>query len=129
MAITIMIVDDSAVTRAVLKKTISMAGLPVEEILQAGNGRQALETLAEHKVDLIFADLNMPEMSGFEMAQRVLSETEPDKRPVIVVVSTEASSVRVEELKELGVMGYVHKPFTPEQIRDVLLEVMQPAAG
>jgi len=116
----ILIVDDSAVVRAVLKKTILMTEVPVGEILQAANGKQALEIMQQQPIDLVFADLNMPEMNGLEMARHVLCHDNIAHKPAIVVVTTEASAARIEELKDIGVKAYVHKPFTPEQIRNVL---------
>ncbi len=124
MSIKILIVDDSAVTRAVLRKTIDMTDVPVAEICEAANGKEALAVLQDEQIDLIFADLNMPEMNGTELATQVLSAEQSDAVPVIVVVTTEASPPRINDLLAKGVRGYVHKPFTPESIRDVLQDVL-----
>ena len=128
MAYRILIVDDSTVTRLVLKKTIGMAGVPVDEILQASNGKEALAVLESRPVDVVFADLNMPEMNGMEMTRHIAAHPESSNDAVIIVVTTEACPARIEELRQLGVKGYVHKPFTPEQIRDTLME-LAPCAG
>ncbi len=123
MAYNILIVDDSATTRAVVKRTVMMSGVDVGEIFQAENGKVALDVLDQNWVDLVLADLNMPEMNGIEMTQKMQAQTETQSIPV-VVVSTEASTTRIEELKKHGVKGYVHKPFTPEDIRNVLTELL-----
>lgn len=123
MGYKILIVDDSSVTRAVLKKTVQMTGVDVEEFYEAANGQEALEHLAAKKVDLILADLNMPQMNGLEMTDKIKSDPKTANIPIIVV-STEASAARIKLLKEKGIRGYVHKPFTPESIRNVLEEVL-----
>lgn len=123
MAFTILIVDDSATMRSVIKRTVQMAELLAAEFLEASGGRQALEILQKQKIDLVLADINMPEMNGIEMIERMHVDKSTRNIPVLVI-STEASSARIETLKEKGVVGYVHKPFTPETIRNVIYEVI-----
>ena len=123
MAYKILIVDDSAVTRMVLKKTIGMTDVPVQEFLEAENGAKALDMLGENSVDIILADINMPEMNGMEMAAAVLANPTTRNVPVIII-STHAEDTRISELCSQGVKAYVHKPFTAETIRDVIGEVL-----
>jgi two-component system, chemotaxis family, chemotaxis protein CheY len=123
MAYTILLVDDSATMRDVIKKTIQMAKMPNIGILEADNGRQALELMAQQKVNLVLADINMPEMNGIEMIERLHAGPDTCSIPVIVV-STESNQPRLEMLKTQGVVGYVHKPFTPELIRDAIYDVI-----
>ena len=123
MAYRILLVDDSAVTRMVLKKTIGMTSIPVESILEAANGKEALDLLCDQKVDLILADINMPEMNGMEMAAVVLAN--PSTRDIpIVIISTHSEDIRIHQLRQQGVRDYIHKPFTPESIRNVLEKVL-----
>ena len=124
MAYRILIVDDSAVTRMVLRKTIGMTDVPVQEILEAGNGREALDLLSDHCVDLVLADINMPEMNGMEMAAAILANQATADVPV-VIISTHTEDIRIHELSSQGVKAYIHKPFTAETIRDVLSEVLE----
>ena len=123
MGYKILIVDDSSVTRAVLKKTIQMTGVDVSSVYEASNGSEALQRLEEHEVDLILADLNMPQMNGIEMVDKVFANPKTAEIPIIVV-STEASTARIKLLRDKGIKGYIHKPFTPESIRNVLEEVL-----
>ncbi len=123
MGYKILIVDDSSVTRAVLKKTIQMTGVDVSTVYEASNGNEALQKLNDNEVDLILADLNMPQMNGIEMVEKVFENPKTAETPIIVV-STEASTARIQLLKEKGIKGYIHKPFTPESIRNVLEEVL-----
>ncbi|OQA01329.1 MAG: hypothetical protein BWY71_00420 [Planctomycetes bacterium ADurb.Bin412] len=123
MAYKILVVDDSATMRALIKRTLTMSGLEIERLCEAGSGKQALDLLTKESVDLILADINMPEMNGIEMAEQVLANPATCRIPV-VVVSTEASQTRIQELKTIGVKGFIHKPFTPEQIRDAVVEIL-----
>ncbi len=123
MGYQILIIDDSAVTRAVLKKTIGMTGVEVDEIIEASNGQEALQLLSDGNADLIMADLNMPRMNGMELAERLFNDSTLKHIPM-VVISTEASAARIEELQHLGIKGYIHKPFTPEAIRKILVDTL-----
>ena len=123
MNYTVLIVDDSATMRKMIKRTVMMADLPLGEVLEADGGEEALRVLAEEQVDLVLADVNMPGMNGLEMTARMHADEALSSIPVIII-STEASATRLDELREHGVKGYVHKPFTPEQIRDVVNEVL-----
>ena len=123
MAYHILIVDDSMTTRAMIKRTLAMADIPVAQCYEASNGRIGLEVLAANHIDLVLADLHMPEMGGVEMTTRILSQ-ESTKHVPVVIVSAEPSAARLAELKTMGARACISKPFTPEAIRDMLNEVM-----
>jgi len=119
MAVNILIVDDSSLTRKRIKRIIEMTGLDVADFLEAGNGYEALKILDESSVDLVLADLNMPEMSGAEMIHRMKAD-EATKSIPVVVVSTESKTSRLKELLAKGVNDYLHKPFTPEEFKELI---------
>jgi len=123
MAFTILIVDDSATMRSVIKRTVQMAEMPVSTLLEAASGRQALDIIRQQNVNLVLADINMPHMNGIEMIEHMHADEKTRDIPV-VVISTEVSTARIEHLREKGVVGYVHKPFSPQTIRDVIYEVI-----
>jgi len=64
-----MIVDDSATMRKIVIRTVRMSGLNISRVEEAGNGAEALEKLSANPVDIILCDINMPEMSGMELAK------------------------------------------------------------
>jgi len=123
MAYNILVVDDSAVVRAVIKKTLTLAGIDVGQIFNAENGQVGLDIASTEWIDLIFADINMPIMGGIEMVERMSEEGLLSTIPIIIV-STEGSATRIAELKKKGVAAYVRKPFTPESIREVVSQIM-----
>ncbi|MBN2539783.1 MAG: response regulator [Sphaerochaetaceae bacterium] len=123
MAFNILIVDDSRSMRSVIKKVISMSGFKVDQCLEAENGREALDLLALHWVDIILSDINMPVMSGFEMLEVLGKDSLLGSIPV-VVISTEGREERMRNAFELGAKGFIKKPFLPEDIKRVLYEVI-----
>ena len=122
MAINILVVDDSAVMRSMIKKTIHSSGVDVGEIYEAGNGQEGLEQLAENWLDVLFIDVNMPIMDGMEMLNRVRNNPETRDLPVLIV-STESNEERIEIINRLNA-GFVHKPFTPEKLREKIMEAL-----
>jgi len=128
MSYRVLIVDDSSVVRSMVKKAVAMAGLDIEEVHEAGNGREALEKLQSHWVDIVFTDLHMPEMTGIELVQAMARSGVLSTTPV-VVVSSDPSESRVEELRRLGVRAYLKKPFRPEGFRAIVEEVLQGPKG
>lgn len=123
MALNLLIVDDSATMRAMIKRIVHMAGIDVHFLLEAPNGKAALEILAEVSVDVILADLHMPEMTGVELTRAILSNPATRNIPV-VIVSAEPNAERIASLKKEGIRGYLKKPFTPEMMREVFNDVM-----
>lgn len=124
MGYNILIVDDSAIVRAVVRKTLGLTGLELGEIFEAGNGRAALERLEQSWIDIVFADINMPVMTGIELVDQMVARDLLKASPV-VIISTERSETRMAELRAKGVSAYLNKPFTPECLRDVIARVLQ----
>jgi len=123
MAYTILIVDDSDTIRAVLERTIRMTKLPLDDIVHAVNGKDALAKMRENFFDIVLTDIHMPEMSGIELIDAMKADAEMADIP-IVIVSTEGSTQRIQELKKKGIQGYLRKPFTPEGVRDTIVKIL-----
>jgi two-component system, chemotaxis family, chemotaxis protein CheY len=119
MAQNVLIVDDSATIRQVVKRTMEIAGLNVGDIYEASNGIEALAQLHDHSIAVMVVDINMPTMNGIQLLTR-MKENEQLKDIPIVIASTEGSQQRIDQLAGFGAYGYVRKPFQPEQLRDVL---------
>jgi two-component system chemotaxis response regulator CheY len=123
----ILIVDDSSVMRKIVERSLRQAGLELGDIVEAGNGIEALAAVREGAFDLILSDINMPAMDGIEFL-RELSTVEGGKGTPVVMVTTEGSESRVVEALSIGARGYIRKPFTPDQIKErvsPLLEVLR----
>ena len=124
MKITVLIVDDSPVMRAFIKRVFGMSGLTIAQLVEAGNGEEALGVLAEEPVDLVVSDINMPVMDGVEFLRR-MKKVEAFRSIPFLVVSTDARMNRVEEMITLGANGYITKPFHPERLRVEVERVLE----
>lgn len=122
MGMNILVVDDSSVMRQMIIKALNMSGLPLGEIHQAGNGREGLDALEQHWIDLVILDINMPVMNGEEMMNE-MKKTPAHRDIPVVVVSTEGSATRIQRMQGMGAR-FVHKPFTPELIRDSIQSLL-----
>jgi two-component system chemotaxis response regulator CheY len=118
----ILIVDDSVMMRAMIKRVIRLAEVRVDEILEAGNGAEALAILESHDVQVLLTDINMPVMNGAELL-REIAHTERWRHLIRVIISTDGSTARRDEAAELEVRSYLEKPFRPEVLRNVLTHV------
>ena len=121
MALNTLVVDDSSVMRSIIIKTLKLAGLSLGEVLEAGNGQEGLKLLEDNWVDLALVDIHMPVMDGEEMINRLRKNKEYHDLPVIIV-SSESDSARIEMLQKKGAT-FMHKPFTPETLREAIIEV------
>jgi len=115
----ILIVDDSSMMRAMIKRVVKLTKVPVEEILEAGDGAQALTLLESHDVQLLLTDINMPVMSGADLLRRVAGD-DRWRNLTRVIISTDGSEARRDQAAGLSVRCYLQKPFRPEVLRDVL---------
>ncbi|HVT81752.1 MAG TPA: response regulator [Phycisphaerae bacterium] len=123
----ILIVDDSATTRAMIKRTIMMTGFPVKAVREAPDGSAAIALLERHvgadAIDLIFTDLNMPEMNGAEFTMHVRSTAAFNLIPIVVVTAQPDDLYLVPVLRS-QVQGWLCKPFTPEAVRHMMEEIL-----
>ncbi len=112
MAKTVLIVDDSTSMRQLVSFTLKDAGY---EIVEAVNGRDALNKLNGKKIEMVITDLNMPEMDGIELIRQLRNNSGFRFTP-IVMLTTESQESKKQEGKRAGASGWIVKPFTPEQL-------------
>ena len=123
MALQILIVDDSPAMRSFIRRVVRLSGLEVDQYVEAGNGQEALEQLAQHHIDAVLTDINMPVMDG-ETFVRKMREDGPFQETPVIVISTDATTNRIQTMLSLGAVGYLQKPFGPEQLRNELDRVL-----
>jgi len=128
MGYNILVVDDSASMRKVMRKVIQMSGFPVNTIYEAENGVNGLEICRQQEVEIILTDLNMPEMDGISFMEALRADEEFSHIPVLVV-STEGRPAVMEKVEEIGAVEYVKKPFQPESISRVLSKLLEDENG
>ena len=119
MGYNLLIVDDSSIIRKSLCKALGMAEFDISNIYEAENGQAALEMLKREWIDLIFLDINMPVMNGVEFLKELRASAEHKATPVLII-STEGSKLRYEELEKLGIQGILRKPVRPEALTETV---------
>jgi two-component system chemotaxis response regulator CheY len=124
MALNILIVDDSPMMRTFIRKVVNLTGLEIGEYCEAADGEEALKLLQLHWMDLVLTDINMPRMNGEQLIRRLENDEVLRSIPVIVV-STDSSQNRVQQMLALGARGYVSKPFLPEDLRVEIEKVLK----
>lgn len=124
MKINVLIVEDDAAMRVVLRSTVlSVEGdIEIGEIFEAENGKEGIKLLGQEKVDLMLVDIYMPVMDGMEMLDYCYDH--PDYKDIpAIVVSTENDEDRIDALMRKG-MGFVHKPLTHLLLKDKIKKMI-----
>jgi two-component system chemotaxis response regulator CheY len=124
MLLDVLIVDDSAAIRKILQRVLRQADVPLGEIYEAGDGLEALKALDSQHVDLVLADINMPNMDGLQLLSHI-KNTDKWKHLPVVMVTTEGGESKVMAAAKMGAAGYVRKPFSAEQFRQTLDGIVQ----
>ena len=123
MSMNVMIVDDSAVMRKILERSLRQAKFPIAEVHEAADGAEALQKLGlANGIQIIFSDINMPNMDGLEFL-RHLKASDSLKAVPVFMVTTEGTEAKVMQAISLGAAGYIRKPFTPLQMQQALAKV------
>jgi two-component system chemotaxis response regulator CheY len=122
MAKKILVIDDSASLREVVSIALQGAGY---EVVQAADGKQALDKLDGSRIHLAICDVNMPVMDGISFV------TEAKKRPEyrfmpIIMLTTESRESRKQEGQMAGAKAWVVKPFRPEQMLHAVAKLISP---
>jgi CheY-like chemotaxis protein len=123
MGYSVLAVDDSSTVRAVIAKALRVSGVEVSRFGEASSGDEALRLLREEGYDLVFCDLNMPGMTGFELVEALRRDGRLAS-VAVVIVSSIGSSAALEDLKSKGVRACLKKPLRPEILRRVVDQVM-----
>lgn len=115
MAIPLLICDDSSMARKQVAKALP-PGWEVD-ITYAANGLEALEAIKAGKAEMLFLDLTMPEMDGFEVLEHI---RKLDLNTVVIVISGDIQPVARDRVLALGALDFIKKPVSPEKIASTL---------
>lgn len=115
----VLVVDDNSVNRKILARQLELAGASTDV---AASGEQALELLRSGRYDLVLADLQMPDMDGFEMARRIRATEAATGAAHLPILAVTASTLEDEEERSraAGMDGFITKPVGIEQLRATL---------
>ncbi|MBL4638756.1 MAG: response regulator [Proteobacteria bacterium] len=117
----ILIVDDSNSMRQMVSFTLKQAG--GHTLTESGDGQQGLQAVSRQQFDLIITDMNMPIMNGMEFAKEVRARADYKFTPILVL-TTESSAEIKQQGREVGVTGWIVKPFNPDQLAAVVKKVL-----
>ena len=112
----VLVVDDNATIRAMVRKTLEGAGFSV---IEAPNGAVGLEQAQADEFMLVLADINMPVMGGLDMVRSIRGESRNLKTPILVL-STENTKDVMRQGRDAGADGWMVKPFMPERLLAVV---------
>jgi two-component system chemotaxis response regulator CheY len=112
MGCKVLVVDDSGVMRKIIIRALNSCG--VNDIVEAADGVEALARFAEHSIDLVMTDWNMPNKTGLQLLQEIRAG---GSQAPVIMITTEAEAGRVKEAIEAGVSDYLAKPFENDVLR------------
>jgi two-component system chemotaxis response regulator CheY len=117
----IMTIDDSPSLRQMVALTLETAGY---EVVEAGDGTDALAKLGGREFHLFLTDLNMPQMDGIELTRQLRAIVDYRFVPIILL-TTESQPEKKAEGKAAGATGWIVKPFQPQDLLNVVKKVMR----
>lgn len=122
----VLVVDDSAAMRKIVIAALAKTELKGSRIVEAADGKDALNKFFDGNFAFILSDWNMPEMDGLEFVTKVRSV---DKRVKIIMITTEGSFGKFETALDEGVDELIVKPFTPEQLDRKIKKLLRPGSA
>ena len=120
MSLSVLVVEDSSAMRAFVRGVLEDDDSA--QVMEANSGFEAIRLLPRNSFDLIVVDINMPDINGLELLSFIRKSEAHAKTPVIVI-STEASDKDRQRGLSLGANAFLKKPFTAEQLREVVTQI------
>ncbi len=121
-SLVILIVDNSGYMRKFMQSSLKSIGY--ENTIEAFDGKNVLDVLMEHKVDLILSSLNLAKVNGLELIRALKNHSGLKHIPLIVVTSDISKDIFKETMKN-GAAGYITKPYTPEDLANIIESVIK----
>ena len=119
----ILIVDDEAHIRILIEQTLEDLEDEGVELLTASNGEEALQAIKDEKPNLVFLDVMMPKMSGFDVCNAVKNEL-GIKDVYIIFLTAKGQEYDKQKGQEVGADLYMTKPFDPDSLLDKAKEIL-----
>lgn len=117
----ILIADDSRVMRQIVTRTLRQAGFDGHDLVEAADGRQALEMTEAEKPDLVISDWNMPELTGVEVLRKLRATGNEVK---FGFVTSECTPEMQQQAEAEGAAFFIIKPFTAERFDEVFSPIL-----
>ena len=117
----VLVVDDSRLARNHIRRVLSNLGM--QHIVEAEDGKQAIQQLQQQMFDLVVTDYNMPEVNGRELTEFIREHSTLSHIPVLMVTS-EANDTHLSNIAQSGVNAMCDKPFEPEAVKQLLYRLL-----
>ena len=121
----VLIVEDSSTMRRIIANVLKNLEFQEGDIETAEDGLDAWRKISYSKFDVILTDWNMPNMSGYELTQKIRTQKNPNTNAPIIMITTEAAKTEVIAALKVGVSNYIIKPFNAETLKLKLKEVIK----
>jgi len=119
----VLIVDDETFIRLLIEQTLEEVENEGVTILTADNGQDALEIIQSEKPDLVFLDVMLPRMSGFEVCETVKRQLKMED-VYIVLLTAKGQEFDRQRGEEVGANIYMNKPFDPDELAELAQRVL-----
>jgi len=113
----ILVTDDSKIARKLVIRTLKQLLPEEDQVIEASNGLEAVENYEKENPDLVFLDLTMPVMDGFEALEKIININNKAK---VIVISADIQKGSMEKVSSLGALGFIKKPVNEESMKEVL---------
>ncbi len=122
----VLVVDDFATMRKIVRNILKQIGF--DNLVEAEDGQAALQVLKNENIGLVVTDWNMPNMTGLELLEKIRTDPQTAKLPVLMVTA-EGLKENVVAAVKAGVNNYVVKPFTAEILQEKIEQIFKKLAG
>lgn len=120
----LLVVDDSLIMRKMVLRALRLAAIHFDEILEAGDGFEALQAVGRNPPGLIICDVNMPRLDGLKFVG-TLRKSYPKERVKIIILTSKASAENRDLAQKVGADMFLAKPFTPEDLARSVSDLIQ----
>ena len=113
----ILVTDDSKMARKMVIKILNDVLNENVEVFEGQNGQEAFDLYKEHLPEIVFLDLTMPVMNGFEALSKI---KEFDKNAKVVIISADIQKLSMDKALQLGAFNFIKKPIDLEKMQQIL---------
>ncbi|MGI2260408.1 response regulator [Shewanella sp. GXUN23E] len=120
----VLLVDDSGLSRKIIRRTLNTLGMNDNNIIEAQDGKEAIGLLQTHEFDLVITDYNMPLVDGLMLAKYIRQYSQQPMLPILMV-SSDANESHLSNVARHGVNALCDKPFEPQLVRRLLKQLLE----
>ncbi|MCT7552739.1 response regulator [Aliarcobacter butzleri] len=116
----VLVTDDSKMARKMVIRSLEESSIKDLEIFEAQNGQEAIDLYKEISPKIVFLDLTMPIMDGFEALKRI---KEIDENAKVVIISADIQKLSMDKVRELGAFNFIKKPIDSLKMQQILEKI------